>query len=379
MFKDTIAFIRSLYQTEEFIPLHEPRFSEREKELMVECLESTFVSSVGKFVDEFERGIEQFTGAKHAIAVVNGTQALFTTLQLAGVTCGTEVITQSLSFIATANAIHHSGAKPIFLDVDPDTLGLSPNSFAKFLKNETFQKDGSCFSQESGKKIAACVPMHTFGHPCDIQEIATLCEEFNIILVEDAAESLGSYVDGKHTGLFGKLGILSFNGNKVITTGAGGMIITNGDELAKKAKHLTTTAKVPHPWEFIHDEIGYNFRMANLNAALGVAQLEQLPLFLEKKRTLAKNYADFFKKNGLKFIEEPKGVKSNYWLNALKFNSFEQREAFLKESNEQGVMTRPVWKPAHLLPMYRDCQRDDLQNTQNLYKRVVNIPSSVIL
>lgn len=378
MFKDTIAFIRSLYQTDGFIPLHEPRFSDQEQKLVMECLDSTFVSSVGKFVDQFERDIENYTGAKHAIAVVNGTQALFVALQLAGVQRDTEVLTQSLSFIATANAIHYTGAEPVFLDVDRDTMGLSPESLQLFFEQKTIQKENKCWNRETGKEVSACVPMHTFGHPCRIEAIAKLCKKFNVALVEDAAESLGSFVSDKHTGLFGKLGILSFNGNKIITTGAGGMIITNDEHLARKAKHLTTTAKVPHPWEFIHDEIGYNFRMSNLNAALGVAQLRQLPGFLNNKRAVAGKYSRFFEQKKCNFIQEPEACKSNYWLNAIQLSNLEERDLFLKETNEKGVMTRTIWRPTHLLPMYQHCQTDDLTNTQFLYERIVNIPSSVL-
>jgi perosamine synthetase len=378
MFKDTIDFIRSLYQTDDFIPLHEPRFSDQEKKLVLECIDSTFVSSVGKFVDQFERDIEAYTGAKHAVAVVNGTQALFVALQLSGVQRDTEVLTQSLSFIATANAIHYTGAEPIFLDVDKDTLGLSPKALQIFFEQKTVQKEDKCWNKKTGKEISACVPMHTFGHPCRIEQIAKLCKAFNVTLVEDAAESMGSIVSKKHTGLFGKLGILSFNGNKIITTGAGGMIITDDNYLAKKAKHLTTTAKVPHPWEFIHDEIGYNFRMPNLNAALGVAQLKNLSGFISKKRILAKKYEVFFKDKKFYFIQKPENCKSNYWLNAIQLNNFEERDLFLKETNEQGIMTRTIWRPSHLLPMYQHCQTDNLLNTQFLYERIVNIPSSVM-
>jgi perosamine synthetase len=376
MYKQIVELIREIYKTEEFIPLHEPRFSQQEKDLVVECIESTFVSSVGKFVDQFERDIEQFTGAKHAIAVVNGTQALFVALQLAGVNADTEVITQAATFVATANAIHYHGAEPIFLDVDQDTLGLSPEALRQFLETETIQKDGTCWNRKTGKQIAACLPMHTFGHACRIDEISQLCEQYNLILVEDAAESLGSYFQGKHTGRFGRLGVFSFNGNKIITSGGGGMIICDDDALAKKAKHLTTTAKVAHPWEYIHDEVGYNFRMPNLNAALGVAQLSRLPEFLKNKRNLAAQYQEFFRDQAMCFLEEPENCCSNYWLNAIALKDKRERESFLKYCNEQGVMVRGLWTPMHQLPIYQHCQRDELIHTTSLCERVVNIPSS---
>jgi len=377
MFEEISTFIRDLFQTKDFIPLHEPSFSGKEKEFLIECIDSTFVSSVGKFVDRFESEIEEFTGAKNAIAVVNGTQALFVSLLLSGASSNTEVITQSLTFIATANAIHYTGAQPIFVDVD-ETMGLSPVALRLFLETKTFQKNQLCWSSESGKQIVACVPMHTLGHPCKIREIQQICEEFHLTLVEDSAESLGSYADDQHTGLFGKLGILSFNGNKIITTGGGGMILTDDDALAKRARHLTTTAKVPHSWEFNHDEVGYNFRMPNLNAALGVAQLEQLPFLLDKKRSLAAKYQGFFENIGIDFVLEPSHAKSNYWLNAIRFKNRQERDQFLEATNRQGIMTRCLWTPMHLIPMYQHCQRDDLINTEYQYDRIVNIPSSPI-
>jgi perosamine synthetase len=378
MFPRIVEFIKEIYQTDQFIPLHEPRFSGNEKKYLAECIDSTFVSSVGKYVDLFEEKISKYTGAKHAIAVVNGTQALFVALQLAGATRNTEVITQSLTFVATANAIHYTGANPIFLDVDKDTMGLSPDALRSFLKNNTKCENGKCINSKTGSEIVACVPMHTFGHPCRIQEIKQICDEFCLILVEDAAESLGSYVDSTHTGLFGQLGVISFNGNKIITTGGGGMILTDNGVLAKKAKHLTTTAKVPHPWEFVHDEVGYNFRMPNLNAALGVAQLETLPAYLENKQKLAENYQQFFSEYKIEFVKGLEGTNSNHWLNAVILENLQQREDFLKYTNENGVMTRCLWTPMHQLHMYQYCQKGYLENTQYLYERVVNLPSSVI-
>jgi perosamine synthetase len=377
MYDSFISFVRELYKTEEFIPLHEPRFSGKEKELTAECIDSTFVSSVGKFVDEFEREVEKFTGVGHAIAVVNGTQALLVALKLVGAEHETEVITQSLTFVATANAIHYTGATPIFIDVDKETMGLSPDALEIFLKKGTSCKDGKCWNSKTGKQIVACVPMHTLGHPCRIKKIKSVCDEYGIKLVEDAAESLGSYVDGTHTGRFGDLSTLSFNGNKIITTGGGGMILTEDENLAKHAKHLTTTAKVAHPWEFNHDEIGFNFRMPNLNAALGVAQIEQLPGFLASKRELASLYNNFLSDLGLTFIRGPENGSSNYWLNAILLDNRQQREAFLEYTNKNGVMTRCLWTPMHQLPMYQHCQTGALKNTEALFDRVVNIPSSV--
>lgn len=377
MFDDVVSFIRELYDTEGLIPLHEPRFSEREKETVLDCIDSTFVSSVGSYVDLFEQKVADFTGAKYAVAVINGTQALFVALLLAGANRETEVITQSLTFVATANAIHYTGAEPVFIDVDRETLGLSADSLLNFLKNHTYLRKKENVNRHTGKKIVACVPMHTLGHPCRVKEIKEICEEFQIVLIEDAAESIGSYVGKIHTGRFGQLSILSFNGNKIITTGSGGIIMTDDEKLAQKARHLTTTAKLPHKWEFNHDEIGYNFRMPNLNAALGVAQLEKLPDFLNDKRRLANTYRRFFINQGIKFFDEPTGTKSNYWLNTILLKNRMERNEFLGYSNQNGVMTRCLWTPMHCLPMYRKCQKDSLSNTQYLFDRIVNIPSSV--
>jgi aminotransferase in exopolysaccharide biosynthesis len=359
--------------------LHEPLFIGNEKKYLEECIDSTYVSSVGKFVDLFEEKIAEYTGAKKAVVCVSGTNALHIALKLVGVEQYDEVITQPLTFIATANAISYCGAIPIFLDVERDTMGLSPKSLKAFLSKETEMKSDGCYNKSSGKRIKACVPMHTFGHPCRIDEIALICKKYKIELIEDAAESLGSYYKGKHTGTFGKIGVLSFNGNKTITTGGGGMLLFNDEILALKAKHLTTQAKVPHPWEFVHDEIGYNYRMPNINAALGVAQLESLNLFIEKKRSLATDYMIFFQNNPITFFHEPGQCKSNYWLNVILFDSEVERNQFLTESNKQGVMTRPVWRLMNKLPLFENCQGGDLSNAEWLEKRIVNIPSSVIL
>jgi perosamine synthetase len=371
-----IDFIRGLYQTSEFIPLHEPKFVGNEKAYVIDCIDSTFVSSVGKYVDRFEQMMAEYTGAKYAIATVNGTAALHIALKLVGVNQGDEVITQPLSFIATCNAISYCGATPVFVDVDRDTLGMSPVSLHSFLAGNTTQTSEGCINKTTRRKISAVVPMHTFGLPCRIDEIAKICEEFGIPLIEDAAESLGSYYQGRHTGTFGKLAAFSFNGNKTITTGGGGMIITDDEALAKRAKHITTTAKQPHPYEFIHDEIGYNYRLPNINAALGCAQMESLLQLLESKRLIASAYAEFFSASNFTFVEEPAQANSNYWLNALILKDRQARDLFLKELNGAGVMARPVWRLMNELTMFKDCQSTDLSNARWLEERVVNIPSS---
>ncbi|MGM0520137.1 MAG: LegC family aminotransferase [Campylobacterota bacterium] len=379
MYKETIRFIKSLYNTDDFIALHEPKFKGNEKLYLNQCIDSTFVSSVGKFVNKLEEKIANYTSSKYAIATVNGTSALHTALIVANIEKDDEVITQSLSFIATANAISYIGAKPIFLDVDKKTLGLSHKALKKFLEENTYIKNDKCINRSTGKTIKACVPMHTFGHPCKIDKIVKICKEYNIKVIEDAAESLGSFYKKKHTGTFGEISAISFNGNKIITSGGGGVILTDDEKLAKKAKHLTTTSKVPHPYEYIHDEIGYNYRMPNLNAALLLAQLEQLDEFLRQKKKLAKKYKNFFSKyKDLKFIEEPKNCNSNYWLNAIILKNEEQKEQFLKVTNKNQVMTRPVWKLLNELDMYKNCQSDDLTNSKYLQKHIINIPSGVI-
>ena len=377
--QDVILFIRNLYQTADFIALHEPKFSGNEKAYLIDCIDSTYVSSVGKYVDRFEQLVAEYTGVKYAIATVNGTAALHIALKVVGVSQGDEVITQPLSFIATCNAISYCGAKPVFVDVDLDTLGMSPVSLRAFLEVNTTKTTLGCINNKTGKKISAVVPMHTFGHPCRIDEIAKICDEFNIPLIEDAAESLGSFYQGKHTGAFGKLSALSFNGNKTITTGGGGMIITDDEALAKRAKHITTTAKQPHPYEFVHDEIGYNYRLPNINAALGCAQMESLPRLLKSKRDIANAYAEFFSDCHLKFVKEPPRASSNYWLNTLVLEDRQARENFLKDLNEAGVMSRPVWRLMNELPMFSECQSADLTNAKWLEDRVVNIPSSARL
>lgn len=378
-FKEVTAFIRDKFNKPEgFIPLHEPRFNGNEKKYLIECIDSTFVSSVGKFVTRFEEMIAEFTGAKHAIAAVNGTAALHISLILCDVKPEDEVITQALTFIATANAIAYTGAKPVFIDVDRDTMGLSPTALEKFLNENAILKDGFCLNKTTGKRIKACIPMHTFGHPCRIDEIISICNQYNIDVVEDAAESLGSYYKGQHTGTFGKFGTLSFNGNKTITTGGGGMLLINDEKLGKLAKHITTTAKVPHRWEFVHDMTAYNYRLTNLAAALGCAQMEQLPDFIKQKRKLAQVYKGFFSKLGIEFITEPMNCSSNYWLNVLILNDKAEQNSFLEFMNNSDIMVRPVWQLMNRLVMYKNCQCGSLENTEWLADRVVNIPSSVI-
>ena len=372
-------FVKSVYKTDSFIPLHEPRFLGNEKKYLNECIDSTFVSSVGKFVDRFEDMIAEYTGVKYAVATCNGTSALHISLLISGVESGHEVITQPLTFVATCNAINYCNATPIFVDVDRDTMGMSPVALEAFLKENAIIKDQQCVNKSTGNIIKACVPMHTFGHPCRIDEIQRICKEWHITLVEDAAESLGSFYNNQHTGTFGELGVISFNGNKIITSGGGGCILTNNEELAKKAKHITTTAKEPHKWEYTHDLVGYNYRMPNLNAALIVAQLEQLEGFLKSKRFLAKSYEDFFNDGNIQFVSEPENSKSNYWLNSIILKDKIQRNLFLDETNSQSVMTRPIWTLMNKLPMFKEAQCGDLTNSEWLEDRVVNIPSSVVL
>lgn len=372
-----ITFIRDQYKTDQFIPLHEPRFRGNEKKYVIDTIDSTFVSSVGAYVDQFEQMMETVTGTSKAVAVVNGTSSLQVALRLAGVKAGEEVITQALTFIATANAIAYNQASPIFIDVDLDTMGLSAKSVAAFLEQYGELRADGCYNKSTGKRIAACMPMHTFGFPVHLDELLAVCEKWQIPVVEDAAESLGSYYKGRHTGSLGLISGFSFNGNKTITSGGGGVIVTNNEALGKQAKYLTTTAKRPHPYEFFHDEIGYNFRMPNLNAALGCAQLESLDGFLQDKRDLAYLYSQLFQSLGIKFREELPDSRANYWLMCVELNNKSEREEFLKQTNTAGIMTRPIWNLMYRLPMYAHCQRDEQINAEFLEERIVNIPSSV--
>jgi aminotransferase in exopolysaccharide biosynthesis len=372
-----IKFIKSIYDKDKFIPLHQPRFVGNEKKYLNECIDSTFVSSVGKFVDEFEKKIAKYTGAKYAVATTNGTSAIHISLIVGGVKQDDEVITQPVNFVACCNAISYCNAKPIFIDVDKDSMGLSPSALKFFLENNTTVKNKQCINNRTHKVIKACVPMHSYGHPCRIDEIKKICDEYYIFLIEDAAESVGSLYKNKHTGTFGHLGAMSFNGNKIITAGGGGCIVTNDNFLAKKAKHLTTTAKVPHKWNFNHDMVGYNYRMPNLNASILVAQLEHLDNFISNKRNLAHKYETFFKSLEYDFFKETENSKSNYWLNSIILKDKNQRDQFLEETNSKGIMTRPIWTLMNKLPMFKDSQCDDLKNSEWLDQRVVNIPSSV--
>jgi aminotransferase in exopolysaccharide biosynthesis len=374
-------FTREIFHSpQEFIPLHDPRFIGNEKKYLNECIDSNFVSSVGEFVSRFEQMCANYTGAKYAVATMNGTSALHISLLLAGVSSGDEVITQPLTFVATANAISYTQASPVFVDVDKETMGLSPAKLQEFLREYgEMRNDGYCYNRSTNKRFAACVPMHTFGHPVVIDKLKEVCDEYNIPVIEDAAESLGSIYKGKHTGTFGLFGILSFNGNKIITTGGGGMILTDNEDLAKKAKHITTTAKRPHAWEFYHDQTGYNYRLTNIQAALGCAQIESLDFFVEEKRKLAEKYRDFFKTNDVHFFTEPKDSKSNYWLNAIILENKQQRDEFLKYTNENGIMTRPIWTLMNRLPAFASYQCGNIDNARWLEDRVVNIPSSVII
>ncbi|MFI8557799.1 LegC family aminotransferase [Pseudomonas putida] len=378
MFDTLISFIREQYRTQEFIPLHAPVFLGHERDYVVDTIESTFVSSVGAFVDRFERDMASYTGSPRAVATVNGTAALHIALKLVGVGQGDLVITQPLTFIATCNAIAYCSAEPLFIDVDRQTLGLCPAAMDTWLQEHAFlDDDGLCRTRLSQKVIRASVPMHTFGHPAALDELVAVCQRWNIALVEDAAESLGSLYKGQHTGTFGAVGILSFNGNKIMTTGGGGMILA-GEALGQHAKHLTTTAKKPHPYEYVHDEVGYNYRLPNLNAALGCAQLEQLDKFIEAKRELAQRYDAQLAGGSLQFVKEPEGCRSNYWLNAVICEGLEQRQALLKATNDNGVMTRPIWQLMNHLPMYENAIKGDLTNAEWLAARIVNLPSSVL-
>lgn len=380
MYSQVTDFVHQLFGTEETVPLHAPLFIGNEKKYLNECIDTTFVSSVGKFVDRFEEEIAAYTGAQKAVVCVSGTNALHMALMLVGVEREDEVLTQALTFIATCNAISYIGAHPVFIDVDMETLGLSPNAVKAWLEKNAELKNGICYNKRTGRRVKACVPMHTFGHPVKIDELVQICNEWHIELVEDAAESIGSLYKGKHTGTFGKVGAISFNGNKTITTGGGGMLLFQDEELGKFAKHLTTQAKVPHRWAFVHDHIGYNYRMPNINAALGCAQLENLERYVENKRETAQIYADFFKNiPNITFFTEPENCRSNYWLNVVMLKDKAAQQEFLEYTNNHGVMTRPVWELMNRLEMFKHCESDGLKNTEWLADRIVNIPSSVRL
>lgn len=374
--KSIIGFVRDTYQTNDFIPLHAPTFNGNEKAYVLDTLESTFVSSVGKFVDQFENSIESYTGSAKAVATVNGTAALHAALYMAGVQQGDFVITQALTFVATCNALYHMGAEPIFVDVAPVSLGLCPQAMDKYLSEHAIIIDGVCIHKNTKRAISAVVPMHTFGHPVQLDELLAVCKKWHITLVEDAAESLGSFYKGTHTGTLGDFGALSFNGNKIITTGGGGIILCKTAELGAHTKHVTTTAKVPHAFEFFHDEAGFNYRMPNLNAALGCAQMEVLDTYLQQKRQLANGYEQFFKNTDVHFVTEPAYAQSNYWLNSVICPSIKVRDELLKQTNKAGVMTRPIWKLMHRLPMFNNAPRGDLSYSEHIEAHLVNLPSS---
>ena len=377
-YKKITDFIHDLYGAKDFVPLAVPVFIGNEKKYLNECIDTTFVSSVGKFVDRFEEETAKYTGAKRAVVCVSGTNALHMSLMLAGVQRDDEVLTQALTFIATCNALSYIGAHPVFIDVDRDTMGLSPVAVREWLAKNSEQKNGECYNKNTGRRVKACVPMHTFGHPVHLDELVEVLNEYHIELVEDAAESIGSLYKGKHTGTFGKVGALSFNGNKTITTGGGGMMLFNDEELGAYAKHITTQAKIPHRWEFKHDHIGYNYRMPNINAALGCAQLEHIEEYVASKRETAKAYEEFFKNiPEIEFFVDTPDTRSNYWLNVVILKDKEAQQNFLEYTNDNGVMTRPIWELMNRLPMFEKCENDGLKNTIWFADRVVNIPSSV--
>lgn len=377
MYKKIVDFIHELYGTQDFVPLSVPKFIGNEKKYLEECIDTTFVSSVGKFVDRFEEDMAKYTGAKKAVVCVSGTNALHMSMLLAGVEREDEVLTQALTFIATCNAISYIGAHPVFIDVDRSTMGLSPDAVKNWLLKNAEVKNGQSYNKHTGRRVKACVPMHTFGHPVRIEELVQICEEYHLDLIEDAAESIGSKYKGKHTGTFGKIGAISFNGNKTITTGGGGMMLFNNEELGKYAKHITTQAKIPHRWEFKHDHIGYNYRMPNINAALGCAQLENLDKFIASKREVATSYYEFFKNiDGIDFFTEPENSFSNYWLNVVTLENKDKQQEFLQYTNDNGIMTRPIWELMNRLDMFKNCETDGLMNAQWFADRIVNLPSS---
>ena len=381
MNKQWIKFAENINQLyrKNFVPLHEPTFNEKEVEYVTDCVKTGWVSSVGSYVTRFEEDLAKFVGVKRAVAVVNGTAALHIALKIVGVESNDEVLLPSLTFIATANAVSYLRAIPHFVDVNEETLGVDPFKLEKYLDEIAELRQGKLYNKQTNRRIKALVPMHTFGHPCMMDELITLCEKYKLILIEDAAESLGSYYKGKHTGTFGKVSAMSFNGNKIITTGGGGAILTNDEELADYAKHLTTTAKVPHRWEFIHDEIGFNYRMPNINAALGCAQLEKMPECIKQKRNLTKFYENLVANiEGIRLFKEPFNTQSNYWLQAILLDEHYNRDEILGFLNEQGVMSRPIWTPMHELEMFIQCPKMDLAVTERLKQRVINIPSTPI-
>ncbi len=373
-----VEFIRDKYKTNDFIPLHAPIFSKKEKEYVMNTIDSTFVSSVGMYVDEFENKIERYTGSSRAVATVNGTAALHVALHVAGVERGDLVITQALTFVATCNALYHMGAEPVFVDVSPVSMGLCPKAVESFLHEHAELTESGCVHKKTGQRIKAIVPMHTFGHPVELDEIVEICDKWQLSLIEDAAESLGSFYKGRHTGTFGEFGVVSFNGNKIITTGGGGVVLCGTKDAGKRTKHITTTAKVPHPYEFVHDEPGFNYRMPNLNAALGCAQMEVLEQYLVQKRQLAYQYQSLFARSDATFVVEPEYAQSNYWLNCVICVDQKQRNELLEQTNASGVMTRPVWQLMHRLPMFKNAIKGELPQSEFYEARLINLPSSPV-
>jgi len=375
-YESTIHFIKQIYKNVDHVLLHAPAFIGNEKKYLDDCIDTTFVSSVGKYVDRFEDAIAKYTGANRAVVCVNGTMALFMALKLCGIKPDEKVITQPLTFIATANAIAYCYAHPVFLDVDEDTMGLSPTKVRLWLERNAAVKSDGCYDKHSGKKIRAVVPMHTFGHPVKIDDFVKLCDEWKLALIEDAAESIGSFYKGRHTGTYGEIGCMSFNGNKTITCGGGGILLFQNKEKGDYAKHITTQAKIPHRWEFKHDAIGYNLRMPNINAALGCAQLECIDTILANKRETSRMYKDFFSNtDDISFFDEPKDCKSNFWLNAVLLRDKRERDIFLAETNDNGIQTRPIWELMNRLPMFISATRGDLATAEMFADRIVNIPS----
>jgi aminotransferase in exopolysaccharide biosynthesis len=374
-----VAFIRDLYGTDGPIPLHAPVFVGSEKAYLAECIDTTFVSYVGKFVERFEQAIKDYTGAEHAVACSSGTAALHMALLVGGVKPRDLVLMPALTFVATANAVRYCQADPLFIDTDRDTLGFDMVQLTDYLRTRTERRADGVYDKLTRRRIGACMPVHLFGHVAMLDELVALCKEHDITLVEDSAEAMGSFYKGRHAGTYGRIGVLSFNGNKTITTGGGGMVITDDEAVAKRVRHITTTAKVPHRWEFVHDEVGYNYRLTNVNAAIGVAQMERLDRYIESKRTIASKYAAFFANGRIRHIGEPEHCRSNYWLNAVLLPDRSERDAFLTFTNDHGVMTRPAWTLMNKLRMYAHCPSLPLHGAQWLEDRLVNLPSSPIL
>lgn len=376
MINNYINFCREIY-SEDPIPLHRPYFNKLDKEALINCIDSNFVSTAGKNIDDFEKQIADFTDSNYAISCSSGTTALHSMLFTIGADQGCEIITQSASFVATVNSILYTKASPVFVDVDRDTMGMCPDSLSNFLRKFSKVKDKILVNKKTGRRILACLPTHIFGHPCKIKEIQKICDDYGLTLLEDAAEALGSFFKDTHVGTFGVMGALSFNGNKIITTGGGGMILAREEKIAKRIKHITTTAKIPHPYNFIHDELGFNYRMPNLNASLGITQLNKLQKFLSLKRKLASQYRIFFENSNYKFIDEPEHCRSNFWLNAIECNSEREKIKFIEETNKQGIFSRPLWKLLHKLAYLEKFQTFQLENSEYFEKRVVCLPSSV--